>query len=42
MLRSPIFSLYIRFYGVNRDEIVEDLGNLETINKFFTREVKQR
>jgi len=39
-LRKPIFSLYIKTYNVNTEEILEkDLKKYRTINEFFIREI---
>jgi len=40
-MRNNVFSSYIRFYKVNRDEILDpDLNNYNTVKDFFIRKIK--
>jgi phosphatidylserine decarboxylase len=41
-LKLPLFNAYIKIYGVNTDEIKDDLKTFKTFNDFFTREIKER
>lgn len=41
-LRSLLFSLYSSFYKVVVDDMVQPFNSYETLNDFFTREVKPR
>ena len=40
--RKRIFLAFSNVYGVNLDEIKEDLEFFSTFNEFFTREIKPR
>ncbi len=40
-LRSHVLNAYIKFYNVDRDEILDqDLNNYKTVKEFFIRKIK--
>lgn len=39
-IRSGMFRMFCSSYGVNMDEIKEDLNDFRNFNQFFTRELK--